>query len=61
MKNGRCNFHGGKSTGARTPEALERLRRAVTKHGFYSQAAIVARREARHIRRAVLELLGRVR
>src|SRR2546421_1280487 len=28
MPNGRCKFHGGKSTGPRTPEGLERSRRA---------------------------------
>jgi hypothetical protein len=28
MKNGRCRMHGGKSTGPRTPEGLERARRA---------------------------------
>jgi hypothetical protein len=39
MRNGRCQLHGGKSTGPRTPEGIERIRRAVTKHGRYSQAA----------------------
>jgi hypothetical protein len=33
MPNGRCKFHGGKSTGPRTPEGLERSRRANWKHG----------------------------
>src|SRR5262245_17733436 len=28
MPNGRCKLHGGKSTGPRTPEGLERSRRA---------------------------------
>jgi len=28
MKNGRCRLHGGLSTGPRTPEGLERSRRA---------------------------------
>ena len=28
MPNGRCKVHGGKSTGPRTPEGLERNRRA---------------------------------
>jgi hypothetical protein len=36
MKNGRCKFHGGLSTGPRTPEGLERSRRARWKHGVYS-------------------------
>jgi len=37
MKKGRCKFHGGLSTGPRTPEGLERSRRARWKHGAYSQ------------------------
>jgi hypothetical protein len=32
MPNGRCKVHGGKSTGPRTPEGLERSRRANWKH-----------------------------
>jgi hypothetical protein len=37
MPNGRCRLHGGKSTGPRTPEGLERSRRANWKHGYYSR------------------------
>src|SRR5215470_7955696 len=47
MKNGRCRLHGGKSTGPRTPEGLERSRRARWKHGRYSREAKEAAREAR--------------
>lgn len=36
MRNGRCRLHGGKSTGPKTQEGLERMRRAKTKHGNYS-------------------------
>lgn len=36
MVNGRCRMHGGKSTGPRTPEGLERSRKANWKHGYYS-------------------------
>jgi hypothetical protein len=36
MANGRCRLHEGKSTGPRTAEGLERMRRAKTKHGLYS-------------------------
>jgi ribosomal protein L32 len=36
MPNGRCRLHGGKSTGPRTVEGLERMRRANTRHGSYS-------------------------
>jgi hypothetical protein len=39
MPNGRCKLHGGKSTGPRTPEGLERSRRANWKHGHLSGAA----------------------
>jgi hypothetical protein len=36
MACGRCRMHGGLSTGARTAEGLERIRKAQTKHGRYS-------------------------
>ena len=39
MSNGRCRLHGGKSTGPRTPEGLERSRKANWKHGMYSAEA----------------------
>jgi len=37
MANGRCRLHGGPSTGPRTAEGLERMRRANTKHGRYTK------------------------
>jgi hypothetical protein len=54
MKNGRCMFHGGKSTGPRTKEGVERLRAARTTHGAYSA-------EAKHWRRKIRALLALVR
>ena len=36
MPNGRCKLHGGKSTGPRTPDGLERCRRANWEHGHFS-------------------------
>jgi hypothetical protein len=45
MRNGRCRLHGGLSTGPRTPEGLERSRRARWKHGGYSVEA-----RSRHLR-----------
>lgn len=39
MRNGRCRMHGGASTGPRTCEGLERLRKARTIHGAYGAAA----------------------
>lgn len=44
MRNGRCRMHGGKSTGPRTPEGLERSRRSNWKHGHYSAESIATRR-----------------
>src|SRR5215475_9717979 len=46
MPNGRCKLYGGKSTGPRTPEGLERSRRANWKHGYLlsrSEGGTVAR------------------
>jgi hypothetical protein len=45
--NGRCKFHGGKSTGPRTPEGLERSKRARWKHGYYSREAKAERSRVR--------------
>src|SRR5947207_14857788 len=49
MPNGRCRVHGGKSTGPRTPEGLERSRRANWKHGHFSREA---KAERSHLRAA---------
>ena len=57
MPNGRCRMHGGKSTGPRTPEGIQRIRASRTKHGRYSAAAIARRRKARSIIRAIRVLL----
>jgi len=45
MKNGRCRMHGGKSTGPRTPEGIERIRQAHLKHGRFTREAIAHRKE----------------
>jgi hypothetical protein len=47
MPNGRCRLHGGLSTGPKTAQGIERIRRAVTKHGRYSKQA---REELEHYR-----------
>jgi hypothetical protein len=47
MPNGRCKVHGGKSTGPRTPEGLERSRRANWKHGHFSREAKAERSRVR--------------
>jgi hypothetical protein len=50
-------LHGGHSTGARTPQGLERIRQANTKHGLYSAEIVELRRGARQIIRDVGELI----
>src|SRR5258705_6005060 len=57
MRNGRCKQHGGMSTGPRTPEGLERSRRARWKHGFYSAESRNTRREARDLIRSILAVI----
>jgi hypothetical protein len=42
----RCRMHGGRSAGPRTPEGLERCRRANWTHGRHSVATRQARAEA---------------
>ena len=53
MPNGRCKVHGGKSTGPRTPQGLERSRRANWKHGHFSREA---KAERSRVRAAILAL-----
>lgn len=45
MANGRCQVHGGKSTGPRTPKGLAQSRRANWKTGYHSAEAKAERRE----------------
>jgi hypothetical protein len=47
MDNGRCRLHGGKSTGPKTPEGVERARQAALRHGFNTAQAKAERRVAR--------------
>jgi hypothetical protein len=57
MTNGRCRMHGGTSTGPRTPEGLERSRKARLKHGAYSREFREIRAAARIRRKTLRELL----
>ena len=47
--NGRCRLPGGKSTGPRTAEGLERCRTANWKHGRYSREVVAERRGMREV------------
>jgi hypothetical protein len=58
MKNGRCRLHGGLSTGARTAEGTERIRRAVTRHCRFTAQAIAERRQFRELLRQFRQLLA---
>jgi len=49
MKNGKCYYHGGASTGPRTPEGKKRSSRNAVKHGFYTRGAIAERKFVRSI------------
>jgi hypothetical protein len=58
MANGRCRLHGGLSTGPKTAEGIDRIRRAVTKHGRYSMAAKAERRSYRELLRQCRAILA---
>src|SRR6187455_3140603 len=49
MRNGRCRMHGGLSTGPRTPQGLERSRKARWLHGERSKETITRHRLYRRI------------
>ena len=57
MRNGRCRLHGGKSTGPRTAEGLERSRKARWRHGFRSRETREFLAEGRRRRKELLALL----
>ena len=57
MRNGRCWLHGGRSTGPRTPEGLERAKRGGWKHGERSAPVRARRRALNAILRAAAEAL----
>ena len=60
MKNGRCRFHGGKSTGPLTPDGLERSRKAHWKTGEYSAKNLATKRSVTRLLREWKELQDRM-
>jgi hypothetical protein len=58
MANGRCRLHGGLSTGPKTAEGIERIRRAATKHGRYSREAKLEQRFLRTLLRQSREVIA---
>jgi hypothetical protein len=61
MPNGRCRMHGGTATGARTPEGIERIRQANTKHGAYSQEHQDFMRRIRKMQQSRRKLIGQLK
>jgi len=49
--NKRCSLHGGRSTGARTPEGLQRISAANLKHGRYTKDKLERQRRAAEVGR----------
>src|SRR6478672_4571503 len=60
MPNGRCRLHGGRSTGPRTAEGLQRCGTANWKHGFYGKQALAERQRVRELVRSSMELLREI-
>jgi hypothetical protein len=58
MPNGRCRLHGGKSTGPKTIEGLERSKKANWRHGRRSAEAIRQRKESMAVRRQLKKLIN---
>ena len=61
MANGRCCHHGGKNTGPKTAEGLERSRKSNWKHGQYLREAKADRARARRALRELRQLLDRLK
>src|SRR5512135_408480 len=61
MANGRCRLHGGLSTGPKTAEGIERIRKAKTKHGRHSPQALAERKLFRSLLRDCRDTLSTVR
>jgi hypothetical protein len=58
MRNGRCRLHGGLSTGPKTAAGVEAIRRARTKHGYYSKTAMLERQQGRVELRVLRQILA---
>ena len=44
-KSSRCKWHGGASTGPKTQEGKDKIRKANTKNGAYTKAAVTERKK----------------
>ena len=60
MANGRCHWHGGKSTGPRTPAGKARCGQAHYKHGRCIRKAVAKRQANARLFREVRALLDKL-
>jgi len=60
MKNGRCKFHGGKSTGPKTAEGRARIAAAATRHGRCTKHALKENRFVRQLLKSSRELVAQI-
>ena len=58
--NARCRLHGGKSTGARTLEGLQRISEVNLRHGRQTKEKLAAQRHSANVGRRVLAELKRI-
>ena len=56
--NKRCSLHGGRSTGARTPEGLQRISEANLRHGRFTKDRLERQRRAAEVGRKVRAALN---
>jgi hypothetical protein len=56
-KNGRCRFHGGKSTGPRTEEGKMKSSQNASKHGMYSKKERESNTEVEELCEEVMKIL----
>lgn len=52
-KSGKCHLHGGASSGPKTQQGIENIKKAQTTHGNFSKEAIKERKELACYRRQV--------
>jgi hypothetical protein len=57
LKNGRCRFHGGKSTGPRTVEGKKKSSQNAGKHGMYSKKERESNTEVEELCEEVMKIL----
>jgi len=59
-RTGRCKLHGGLSTGARTPEGLQRISEANLKHGMKIKEKLATQRHLAAVSRSLRAEIKRI-